>query len=351
MKLAKTEDASDRISREDYIKSLVDSLDKLLGEGAVAKDIVDISSNIRFWLSSRSYILDKVLGGGYPAGRLIEISGGEGVGKTTLVLCAIAEVQEQGGVGILLDKENSFDSFYARRCGVKLNSQFIYIGPEKCNKTEKALVVAREIARNADKNLPQLLAIDSIAAFPAASDLGMEVKDIEEHKQAMAGVARAISFSVREITELLSRTQTVWICINQLRDTLSRLGAKEEAPGGRALKFFASVRLELKKEGNALRQIDGRKYVEGIYTRARNIKSKVGMPFRDCSLRFDFDGGINNEDTAFDWLFKNKLLGEDSVGWYSWGDKKYRRKDLCELWKTDEEAWTVAKTLVDVNFK
>ena len=243
----------------------MDKIDKSYGKGSIMKLGDDKVEEVDV-IPTGSIGLNYALGvGGYPRGRIIEIYGPESSGKTTLAIHAIAEAQKQGGIAAIIDAEHAFDRFYAEKLGVDVNS--LLIAQPDCG--EQALEIADQLIRS---SAIDIIVIDSVAALTPKAEIEGEMGESKMGLQA-----RLMSQALRKLTATISKTNTCCIFINQLRDKLGVLfGTPETTTGGNALKFYASVRIDIRRIG----QIKNGEDVLGNMTRVKVVKNKVAPPFR-----------------------------------------------------------------------
>ena len=268
-------------------------IDKDFGKGAIMRLGEDKVDDIAV-IPTGSVGLNMALGvGGYPRGRVIEIYGPESSGKTTLAIHAIAEVQKQGGIAAIVDAEHAFDRFYAERLGVDIAN--LLIAQPDCG--EQALDIADELIRS---SAVDLVVIDSVAALTPKAEIEGDMGDNRVGLQA-----RLMSQALRKLTATISKTQTTCIFINQLREKIGIMfGNPETTTGGNALKFYASVRLDIRKIG----QIKEGDEVIGNQVRVKVIKNKVAPPFKKAEFDLMFNEGISRVGELVDMGVEQNII-------------------------------------------
>ncbi len=300
----KTEDPAQ--AKNAALAQALGNIEKNFGRGAIMKLGDEIVEKVDV-VPSGSIGLNYALGvGGYPKGRIVEIYGPESSGKTTLALHAIAEAQRKGGVAAIIDAEHAFDRFYAEKLGVDVNNLLI----AQPDNGEQALEIAEQLIRSAAIDV---LVIDSVAALTPKSEIEGDMGDRNVGLQA-----RLMSQALRKLTGVINRTNTVCIFINQLREKIGVMfGPSETTTGGNALKFYASVRIDI-RPGQTIKDGDE---VFGKRAKVRVVKNKVAPPFKRCEFDLMFGEGISRAGEIIDLGVEYGII-KKSGSWFSYNDSK-----------------------------
>lgn len=299
------------------LKSVFAEVEREFGKGSIVRlgdhPKVDVEA-----ISSGSILLDSCLGiGGYPKGRIVEIYGPESSGKTTLALTAVAEVQKKGGLAAYIDAENSIDPDYAKNLGVNIDDLIL----SQPDSGEEALEIVETLARS---GVFSLIVVDSVAALVPQAELDGQMIDSSVGLQA-----RMMSKAMRKITGLLNKNNCTVIFINQLREKVGVIyGSNETTTGGRALKFFSSVRIDIRRS-EAIK--DGQNLI-GNVANIKVVKNKVATPFKSCKVDIIYGQGISKEGELLDLAIENGIV-KKSGSWYEvYGDRMGQGRETAKTY-------------------
>ena len=287
----------------EHLSNAVQQIEKTFGDGAIMSLGNDAVSRIR-GIPTGSLSLDMALGGqGFPCGRVVEVYGPESSGKTTLALHVIAESQKKGGIAAFIDAEHAFDPTWAKKLGVELDTLLV----SQPNSGEEAMQIVEMLVKS---NSVDVIVVDSVAALVPKRELEGEIGDSHVGLQA-----RLMSQSLRKLTGAIARSKTCAIFINQIREKIGVMfGSPETTPGGRALKFYSSVRIDVRKIG----QLKDGEQVVGQRVKTKIVKNKVAPPFRIAEFDMMHSNGISFEGDVLDLGVVHKIV-QRSGAWFKYG--------------------------------
>jgi len=308
---------SESDKKKQVLKEVLSQIEKQFGEGAIMSLGSYSLSNAVQVISTESLSLDIALGiGGIPRGRIIEIYGPESSGKSTLALHAVANCQKNGGIAAYIDAEHALDPSYARKIGVQIDDLFI----SQPDNGEEALNIVEMLVRS---NTIDIIVIDSVAALVPRCELEGNMGDIHLGLQA-----RLMSQALRKLTSSTSKSNSSVIFINQIREKIGfSFGNPETTTGGRALKFYSSVRIEIKKT-NSLKNSDNQEI--GIRVKAKIVKNKMAPPFKSGEFDIFFNEGISRTGDIIDLSIEMSLM-EKRGTWISFKDQKFQGKENARI--------------------
>lgn len=296
------------VASEGKLKALglaQEQINKQFGDGAIRR-LGDTKTVDVELVSSGALSLDLALGGGYPRGRIIEIYGPESSGKTTLTLHAIAEIQKQGGTAAFIDAEHALDPAYARKLGVDTDNLLV----SQPDNGEQALEIAETLVRS---NAVDLVVVDSVAALVPQAEIDGDMGDSHMGLQA-----RLMSQALRKLTGIISKSKTTVIFINQIRMKIGVMfGNPETTTGGNALKFYASVRLDIRRTG----QIKNGEDIIGNRTKVKVVKNKIAPPFRVAEFDIMYNEGISQTGDVLDLAVLHNIVGKAGA-WFDYNEAK-----------------------------
>lgn len=304
----KADKTQPKVASEARLKALglaQEQINKQFGDGAIRRlgDTTTVDVEL---ISSGALSLDLALGGGYPKGRIVEIYGPESSGKTTLTLHAIAEMQKQGGTAAFVDAEHALDPAYARRVGVDTDNLLV----AQPDNGEQALEIVETLVRS---NAVDLVVVDSVAALVPQAEIEGEMGDSHMGLQA-----RLMSQALRKLTGIINKSKTIVIFINQIRMKIGVMfGNPETTTGGNALKFYASVRMDIRRTG----QIKSGEDIIGNRTKVKIVKNKIAPPFRTAEFDIMYNEGISRTGDVLDLAVVHGIVGKAGA-WFDYNDGK-----------------------------
>src|SRR5438067_5964138 len=320
-------------ARNKNLDLAIQQIAKDYGDGAIMKlgDAKTLDVEI---IPTGNILIDRALGvGGFPRGRVVEVFGPESSGKTTLCLTVIAQAQKRGGVAAFIDVEHALDPTYARKLGVNMDELLV----SQPSSGEEALRICETLVRS---NALDVIVLDSVAALVTKQELDGEIGDSTVGTQA-----RLMSAAMRKLTSFISKARTTCIFTNQIREKIGVMfGNPETTPGGKALKFYSSMRLDIRRIG-AIKQTDGT--VTGNRTRIKVVKNKVAPPFTEAEFDIMYNEGISSTGSLLDLALEKNIV-EKRGSWLSYkGSQLAQGRDAAkELLKTDKALYEEIETAV-----
>ncbi len=330
---ASQEDSKVLAARNKNLDLALQQIAKDYGDGAIMR-LGDQHQMEVEAIPTGNILIDRALGvGGFPRGRIVEVFGPESSGKTTLTLTAIAQAQKRGGLAAFIDVEHALDPAYARKLGVNVDDLLV----SQPSSGEEALRICETLVRS---NALDVIVLDSVAALVTKQELEGEIGD-----STVGAQARLMSAALRKLTALISKANTVCIFTNQIREKIGVMfGNPETTPGGKALKFYASVRVDIRRIG-AIKQTDGN--VTGNRTKLKVVKNKVAPPFQEAEFDIMYNEGISSTGALLDLALEVGLV-EKRGSWLSYkGSQLAQGRDAAkELLKNNTELYAELETAV-----
>lgn len=325
--------AKEQAARAKNLDLAIQQIAKDYGDGAIMRLGEEGSKGISV-IPTGNLLIDRALGvGGFPKGRIIEIFGPESSGKTTLTLSVIAQAQKAGGLAAFIDVEHALDPIYARKLGVNLEDLLV----SQPSSGEEALRICETLVRS---NALDVVVLDSVAALVTKGELEGEIGD-----SVVGAQARLMSAAMRKLTAFISKADTCVIFTNQIREKIGVMfGNPETTPGGKALKFYSSVRVDIRRIG-ALKQSDGT--VTGNRTRVKVVKNKVAPPFTEAEFDIMYNEGISNTGSLLDLALEKNIV-EKRGSWLSYkGSQLAQGRDAAkDVLKNDANLYTEIEAAV-----
>jgi recombination protein RecA len=330
---ASQEDSKVLVARNKNLDLAIQQIAKDYGDGAIMR-LGDRHHMKVESIPTGNILIDRALGvGGFPKGRVVEVFGPESSGKTTLTLTVIAQAQKRGGLAAFIDVEHALDPVYAKKLGVNVEDLLV----SQPSSGEEALRICETLVRS---NALDVIVLDSVAALVTKQELEGEIGD-----STVGAQARLMSAALRKLTSLISKAQTVCIFTNQIREKIGVMfGNPETTPGGKALKFYASVRCDIRRIG-AIKQADGT--VTGNRTKLKIVKNKVAPPFQEAEFDIMYNEGISSTGALLDLALEQGIV-EKRGSWLSYkgGQLAQGRDAAKELLKTNAELYADIETAV-----
>lgn len=305
-----------KIWNPELLEDVIKDIEKQFGKNAIMH-LDEVGENLKVeTISSGSFLIDQILGvNGYPKGRIIEIYGPESSGKTTLGLHAIVEVQKAGGVAAFLDVEHSLDPHYAKNLGVNLKELLV----SQPDYGEQALDILEMLVKS---NLVGIVVLDSVAALTPKAELEGDMSE-----QAIGLQARLMSKALRKLNGIVAKTNTIVLFTNQLREKVGIVfGNPEITPGGRALRFYSSVRLEVRKGENLIENGE----IIGNRVKVKVVKNKVAPPFKTSVITINYNWGIDKVSEILELALDYNLIQKSGV-WYSYNQEKIGQGKMAAI--------------------
>ena len=317
-KVTAEESANEKLqeARKRNLDLAISQIQKEFGESAIMRLGDDSCVDVDV-IPTGNLLIDRALGvGGFPRGRIVEIFGPESSGKTTLTLTAIAQAQKRGGLAAFIDVEHALDPQYARKLGVNLDDLLI----SQPSSGEEALQICEALVRS---NAIDVIVLDSVAALVTKQELDGEIGD-----STVGAQARLMSAAMRKLTALISKARTVCIFTNQIREKIGVMfGSPETTPGGRALKFFSSVRVDIRRIGQ-IKATDGS--VIGSRTKIKVVKNKVAPPFTEAEFDIMYDEGVSSTGSLLDLALEMEII-QKRGSWFSYdGNQLAQGRDAAK---------------------